>query len=376
MPAGSESAALIRRICATAASIPTEAPEEDGTLAWDSTTIVLVEVEAGDATGLGYTYASGGTLAVIDEALAPLLLGRDALDIAARWQAMLRAVRNIGRQGVAACAISALDVALWDLKAKLLDLPLARLLGRRRERAPIYGSGGFTNSAGLALVRQLRRFEEEEGCGWVKMKIGARVAEDGPRMDDAIAGLRTAKLMVDANGALSAGEAVTMSIECARRGVVWFEEPVSSDDLAGLRRVRDAAPAPVAVSAGEYGYDPWYFQAMLGAEAVDVLQADATRCLGFTGFLKAAALAEAANVPLSTHCAPALHLPAALAAPGLMHMEWFYDHVRIEQRLFDEAPKPADGALRSNERPGLGLAVRADELERMGQRRRSLSWEA
>ena len=116
---------------------------------------------------------------------------------------------------------------------------------------------------------------------------------------------------------------------------------MSSDDLDGLRLLRDRAPAGMEIAAGEYGYDPFYFRRMLEAGAVDVLQADATRCGGITGFLKAAAIADASHMPLSAHTAPALHLHVCCAAPRLRHLEWFHDHVRIEQVLFDGAPTPA-----------------------------------
>ncbi len=127
--------------------------------------------------------------------------------------------------------------------------------------------------------------------------------------------------------------------------MVWFEEPVSSDDLAGLRLIRDRAPPGMDIAAGEYGYDAFHFRDLLDAGAVDVLQADATRCCGITGLLQADALAWAANVPLSIHCAPALHLQAALCLQRLKHLEWFHDHVRIESMLLDGAPWAGTGAL-------------------------------
>lgn len=257
---GANGAAPIERITATAAVIPTEAPEEDGTLAWDSTTLVVVEVKGGGEVGLGYTYASAGVMQVIGEVLAPRLLQTDALAIAARWNEMVRAVRNIGRAGIAACAISAIDTALWDLKAKLFGVSLVRLLGGAREQAAIYGSGGFTNLIGDALGAHVQRFEERLGCAWVKMKIGARPHKDIARIDAALGALNRAKLMVDANGAfLTPSEALAAAAQCAARGSVWLEEPLSSDDLKGLRRVREGAAPPVAIAAGETVTTPGLF---------------------------------------------------------------------------------------------------------------------
>lgn len=357
---------VVDRVDARALTIPTETPEADGTLEWTSTTVVLAEVAAGGLTGLGYSYAAAAAVSVISETLGGVLTGRDAFDVEAAWNAMLRQVRNIGRPGVAACAISALDTALWDLKAKALGLPLCRLLGQAREAVPVYGSGGFTNYDDHRLRDQLGGWVRDGGCGAVKMKVGADPAADPRRMALAREAIgETAELMIDANGALDAKGAVGMALEAADLGVVWFEEPVSSDDLDGLAFVRAQAPPPIKVAAGEYGYDPWYFARMLGEGAVDALQADATRCLGVTGFLKAATLAQAAHTPFSAHCAPTLHLHPACAAPGLLHVEWFFDHARIEPMLFDGAPVLRDGAIRPDlTRPGLGLELKRADAER------------
>ena len=362
MPA---SAAGVDRIGARAYRIPTDAPEADGTFAWDSTTLVLVEIEAGGRTGLGYSYSSTSIVPLIDRSLAPVVLHGDAFAIEAHWEAMTRAVRNLGRPGLAATAISAVDMALWDLKARLLDLPLVRLLGRARESVPIYGSGGFTSYADARLKEQLGRWVHEDGCRWVKMKIGTHPDQDLDRVRAARAAVGDAELYVDANGAFHTKQALAFAERFADLGVTWFEEPVSSDDLAGLRLLRERAPAGMDVAAGEYGYEPFYFRRMLEAGAVDVLQADATRCGGYTGFLRAAALADAHGAPLSAHTAPAVHLPVCCAAPRLFNLQWFHDHVRIEHMLFDGAPVPRAGEIRPDlSRPGNGLAFKPQDAER------------
>src|SRR5665213_944093 len=137
--------APIAAVAADAYRIPTDAPESDGTLEWSSTTLVLARVDAGGAQGLGYTYADTATAHLIRDTLAPLLVGHDAFALAARWGDMVRAIRNLGRPGIASMAISAVDVALWDVKARLLGVPLIDLLGAVRESIPAYGSGGFTS---------------------------------------------------------------------------------------------------------------------------------------------------------------------------------------------------------------------------------------
>lgn len=342
--------------------IPTDAPESDGTLEWDSTTLVLVRINAGGASGIGYTYADTATAALIRDKLAPLLHGRDALSINARWQDMAIAIRNLGRPGICSMAISAVDVALWDLKGKLLNVSLAALLGPARPAIPVYGSGGFTSYAEERLQRQLGDWANS-GMRYVKMKIGRDPAHDLARVRAAREAIGPgAELFVDANGSYTRKQALAFAHDFAQHDVTWFEEPVSSDDLAGLRLLRDDGPPGMAVSAGEYGYDLPYFRRMLEAQAVDVLQADATRCGGITGFLGAAALCEASGVPLSSHCAPALHLPLVCAARPAIHLEYFHDHARIEQMLFEGAAVPDNGMLAPDmARPGLGIEFKRQE---------------
>ncbi len=346
----------IQQVRASAFRIPTETPEADGTLEWNSTTLVVVYIEAGGQTGLGYTYESSAAVTVILEQLAPVLRAHDAFDISGAHSSMQRHVRNIGRSGVAACAISAVDAALWDLKSKLLDLPLAKLLGMTRHSVPIYGSGGFTNYDDRRLAAQLSGWVEQLGCRWVKMKVGADPTRDLARIATARAAIGATALFIDANGALACKPALELAKAAAAAGVRWFEEPVSSDDLRGLHLLRERAPAGIEIAAGEYSYTPDDVRRMLESEAVDVQQADASRCLGITGFLNAGALCEAHHIDLSGHCAPSLHLHAACAVPRLRHLEYFFDHVRIEQMLFDGATRARDGVITPDlSRPGLGL---------------------
>lgn len=358
-------AAPVTALRASAFTIPTEGPEADGTLEWDATTLVIAEVEAAGKLGLGYTYAAAAAVDVI-ATLTPQVVGRPACDIGGAWDAMVRQVRNLGLRGICACAISAVDAALWDLKAKLIDVPLAVLLGRRRSAVPVYGSGGFVNYDDGRLREQLGGWVREGGCRWVKMKVGRDVLADYERVKAARQAIGAdAGLFVDANGAWRPKSALVFAERIAAFGVEWFEEPVSSDDLEGLSLVRRRAPARMEIAAGEYGFESFYFQRMLAAGAVDVLQIDASRALGVTGFLRAADLADACNTPVSSHCAPALHLHVACHAPRLAHMEWFYDHARIEALLFEGAPKLNDGAVEPDlERPGLGLAFKWADAKR------------
>lgn len=356
---------IIDRVSGRAFRIPTDAPEADGTLSWDATTLVVAEVSAGGTNGLGYAYAGAAVAHLIEDVLGGLLTGEDAFAIPKLWDKMYGAVRNLGSRGIAANAISAVDVALWDLKARCLDQPLVEVLGASRDAVPIYGSGGFTSYSAERLTEQLSGWVENDGCRWVKMKIGSNPEQDVSRVKIARRAIGAVGLFVDANGAYARKQAIAFAEQFCELGVSWFEEPVSSDDLAGLRLVRDRTPAEIEIAAGEYGYEPWYFRRMLEAGAVDVIQADATRCCGITGFLRAAALADAFMIPLSAHTAPALHLHVCCAAPRLRHIEWFHDHVRIERMLFDGAPVPDAGMIRPDlSRPGLGLEFKRADAER------------
>ena len=358
-------AAPIENVFAHAYTIPTDQPEQDGTLEWDSTTLVVVRIEAGGHQGIGYTYADKSNAKLITEKLAPHIKDKDAFDIPGCVGQMQRAVRNLGCRGLAATAISAVDVALWDLKAKLLDVPLVRLLGAARPNVPIYGSGGFTNYTDAKLADQLGGWALRDECKWVKMKVGRNPRRDRARVQVARKAIGDAGLFVDANGALDAKRALAFADHVLIHDVRWFEEPVSSDDLAQLRLLRHRVPAPMEVAAGEYHYVLDDMRAMLAADCVDVMQADATRCGGISGFLAAGILTHAHHLDLSGHCAPSVHLHVACAVPRLRHLEWFHDHVRIEHMLFDGAPVAKNGAIEPDlSRPGLGIALKKQDAER------------
>ncbi len=331
---------------------------------WTATTLVLVEIEAGGTSGIGYTYADASTVSLIEDKLGTVIEQRDAFDIPGAVQAMRRAIRNLGRSGLVATAISAIDIALWDLKAKLLEVSLAALLGRCRGSVPIYGSGGFTTYSDHELQAQLTGWIERDGCRWVKMKVGTDPSADPQRVEAARRAIGDHALFVDANGAYTAGQALALANLFAQLGVTWFEEPVSADDLGGLALLRQRMPGGIEIAAGEYGYTLDDFRRMLGTECVDCLQADVTRCGGFTGFLNVGALCEAHHIDLSGHCAPSLHLPMGCAIPRLRHLEWFHDHVRIEHALFDGAPLPHAGKIAPDlSQPGLGLVFKRRDAD-------------
>ena len=355
----------VEKVATRAYTVPTDQPEADGTLEWQSTTMVTAEVCAGGTTGMGWTYASRASQTVIEDLLSEVVVGSDLLGTTGIHERMVRACRNVGRPGAVSCAISAVDIALWDCKARHLGVPLADLFGRCADEVAIYGSGGFITYDESTAGAQLEQWVGDWGIPRVKIKIGearggrperdlARTVFARTVIGDGVA------LFVDANGGYRRKQAVRMGHELAdTANISWFEEPVTSDDLTGLRLVRDALE--VDVTAGEYGYDEPYFAAMLTAEAVDCLQIDSTRCGGYTSWLRAAALAGAHGLDISAHCAPNLHAHVCLSAPNVRHIEYFHDHHRIETMLFDGALNPEGGSLRPHlDVPGHGMIFREE----------------
>jgi L-alanine-DL-glutamate epimerase-like enolase superfamily enzyme len=346
-------------------TVPTEEPESDGTLEWDATTLVLVEAEAGGKRGLGYTYGDTAIGTLISSRLRPEVLGHPVEDVQGAWAGMQRCVRNNGPFGLAQYAIAAVDVALWDLKARLLGVPLASLIGRFHRGVPCYASGGFTSYSVARLGEQAARWAEE-GHRAVKLKVGRRPRDDPERVRIAREAIGAeVALFVDANGAYTPEGALAMAERFAEQRVEWLEEPVSSDDLEGLRLIRERAPAGMLVAAGEYVTREVEARRLLDADAVDALQADVTRCGGITGLLRIDALCKAHGLPFSAHGAPAISAHACCAMETVVHVEHFHDHVLVESQLFDGVPEPRDGMLVPEaDTPGLGLELKVREAAR------------
>jgi L-alanine-DL-glutamate epimerase-like enolase superfamily enzyme len=356
------SAPRIDDVQVAAYTIPTEDEQEsDGTLVWDSTTIVVVQISSGGHTGLGYTYTDPSCAQVIEGKLAPVVGRADPLAPQKTWARMQVQSRQLGHDGINAMAVSAVDIALWDLKARLLEQPLALILPRFRDSVPIYGSGGFTSLSADELREQVRGWVAE-GIPRIKIKVGRDKPADVERVRiTAEAAGEGVEVMVDGNGAYTPAEAVEWAHRFREEGVRWFEEPVSSDDLAGLRHVREHAPAGLQIAAGEYGWNLPYFERMLAAGAVDVLQADVTRCGGITNLIRLDGMCAARCLPLSAHCAPAISAHACCALETVRHIEYFFDHTRIESMLFTGTLDPAGGELTPDlGRPGLGLALKPE----------------
>lgn len=356
-------AAQVEHLRVTAHEVPMEVPESDATLEWSSTTMIAVEVHAGGERGLGYTYGDPSVATMIESKLAGVVQGADALRPGQAWAAMQRAIRNAGRPGVGAMAISAVDVALWDLKARLLGVALVDLLPGFHDGVAVYGSGGFTSYDDDRLAQQLRGWVEQ-GIPRVKMKVGRDPAADPRRVRVAREAIGDGvELLVDANGAYRPKEALLWAGRFADAGIGYLEEPVSSEDPAGLALVRERGPAGLEIAAGEYSWNLTYSRGLVGA--VDILQADVTRVGGITAMLRIDGLCKAHQLAFSAHCAPALSAHVGCAMETLMHLEYFHDHVRVEALLLEGTLDPGGGVLTPDRsRVGHGLALRRGETDR------------
>jgi L-alanine-DL-glutamate epimerase-like enolase superfamily enzyme len=352
----------VERIEVSAYTVPTDSPESDGTLQWDSTTMVLVEAIGGGKRGLGYTYGDLSVGKFIESKLAETVRGEDAMSPPAAWSAMQGAIRNAGRPGVGAMAVSAVDIALWDLKAKLLEVPLADALPRFHDAVPIYGSGGFTSYSLDRLREQLGGWVSE-GIPRVKMKVGREPEKDPERVGAVRETIgEGTELLVDANGAYTRKQALYWAERFAEEGITYLEEPVSSEDREGLRLLRDRGPSGLAIVAGEYEWTLPQLADLAGC--VDILQADVTRCAGITNLLRVDGICKGRQIPFSAHCAPSVSAHACCAVETLAHLEYFHDHVRVEGMLFDGALDPEAGHLRPDpSRPGLGLEPKRADAE-------------
>ena len=353
----------IEKVDVSAYTVPTDSPESDGTLRWDSTTMIVVEVTGGGERGTGYTYGDVSVGKFVESKLAGEVEGADAMSPPAAWAVMQGAIRNAGRPGVGAMAVSAVDIAIWDLKARLLGVPLAEALPRFHEAVPIYGSGGFTSYSLEGLQEQLGGWVEI-GIPRVKMKVGREPKQDPQRVRTVreVIGQDT-ELMVDANGAYTRKQALYWAEAFAKEGIIYLEEPVSSEDREGLRLLRDHGPGGLSIAAGEY---EWTLPQLADlAECVDILQADVTRCAGITNLLRTDGICKGRQIPFSAHCAPAISAHACCAMETLLHLEYFHDHVRVENMLFDGVLEPEEGGyLRPDpSRPGLGLELKRSEAE-------------
>ena len=320
---------------------------------------VHIETDEGTA-GLGVGTGQDAVRSVIERNLKDLLIGQDPFNIEKLWHDMFWRVRGYGRKGVAFQAISAVDIGLWDLKAKAFGVPLYRLLSPYTERVPVYGSGGWTNLSESELVAEQMGYVER-GFPRIKMKVardfGRAEGEDVRRL----AAVRRAagdgvELYVDANNGYYAPQAIGMSRRFEDYGVAWFEEPVLADDIEGLRAVSLATTIPVAT--GEHESTKYGFKDLIARGGADIVQPDIGRVRDVTEWMKVAALAHAFNLPVAPHAVQLVHLHCAMATPNLKVVEYLGVAERNDRFFSTEVPEPVDGWWAPYpDRPGLGLEL-------------------
>jgi L-alanine-DL-glutamate epimerase-like enolase superfamily enzyme len=325
--------------------------------------IVYVDTDAGHR-GLGFAYSipgAGRALKVLaDDDLAPVIVGEDPLDHERLFTKAYWRLQSIGRRGLVAQAYSAVDLALWDIKGKVAGLPLYKLLGGAREAAPAYGSDtGWLWMSAEEIVQASRPYLDQ-GMG-IKVKVGGpdpeADADRVTRIRDAVG--EDVWLAVDANQRYDYGTALSMGHFFEEEmGVDWFEEPLSCEDVEGHARLVEKLEVPIALGETLFGLDE--FASYLQRGGVDVLQPDVTRVGGLTPFLRLATLAERHHRPVAPHLLPeiAVHLACGLSQVTMVeYMPWLFP-------AFVEPPALVQGKLVAPKRPGLGLEINPDTVEK------------
>ncbi len=331
------------------------------------TVFIFIDTDEG-ASGFSYLSGPRAVRALIHDDISDALIGHDPFNIEALWQDMFWRVRGYGRKGLAFQAISGLDVALWDLKAKALDVPLYRLLGPAHESVPTYGSGGWTHFSIEELVAEQVGYVEA-GFRRVKMKVGKDFGMDERGDMARLEAVRKAvgddvEIYIDANNGYYAKQAIRMSKQFEDYGAAWFEEPVLADDIQGLAAISRATTIPVAT--GEHEYTKYGFKDLISQGGADIVQPDIGRVGGVTEWMKVAHLADAFNLPVAPHAYGVLHLHCAMATPNIKAVEITGPEMERWPVLFEDVPPVIDGQWKPfADRPGLGLAPRSDTMREL-----------
>ena len=319
-------------------------------------------------TGLeGLSPAGGGraTQALVEGSFKELLVGENPLWVEKLWDDLFWCIRGVGRKGLAFCALSAVDIALWDLKAKHFNVPLYQLLGPYTESVPVYGSGGWTHFDLDELVAEQTHYVER-GFKAVKMKVGKDFGKREREDIERLAAVRDAvgddiEIYVDANNGYYAKQAIYMGKAFEEYGVGWFEEPVLADDIDGLAAVAKAIDIPVAT--GEHEYTKYGFKDLIARGGADIVQPDVARVGGVTEWLKVAHLAHAFNLPVAPHAYQLIHLHLACATPNLKVVEYLGVSEESDKLFYKGFPEPENGMWSPDpDKPGLGLELDTDAV--------------
>lgn len=326
--------------------------------------IVRVLTDTG-LEGIGITYHEVGGEATKDlilRAIYPKIMGRDPLQTEEIQKDLIPYMRGVGRKGLMFCALSAVDIALWDLKGKIVDLPLFRLLGGNKTEVPVYASGGWTTYSDDELVEEVKGMVAQ-GYKMVKYKVGVEAGQNINRDVRRVAKVREAigpniAMTLDANNCWDAATAVQFANRVAEYDIMWLEEPVPADDIPGLSRFRRGTDIPLAT--GEHEYTKFGIRDLLLNEAADIVQADGARAGGYTEMLKIAAMTQAWNVKFAPHAMENIQSHLVSAIPNAIFLERLLMFEDLTAQVFKDVPKPINGMMPILESPGLGLTLDMD----------------
>lgn len=359
---------VIREARADLIASPVQTGFQDATRKVETVGMCVIRVNTDQGlTGIGVTYHEVGGEAIkemIERYYGPKLIGRDPFETEEIWEELFHYARGVGRKGLSFCALSAVDIALWDLKGKIMDLPLYRLLGGNKKKVPVYASGGWTSYDDDALVAEALEMVRR-GYKMIKLKVGVEGGRNIRRDTQRCRKVREAigpdiGFMVDANNAFHSGDAVRLANEIREYDILFFEEPVFADDIPGLRRFRQGTDIPLGT--GEHEYTRYGARDLILGEAVDYLQMDVTRCGGITEMLKVIALSQAWNLAFAPHAMEHIHMHLVSAAANGAFLERLFLFEDITAMVFKDAPVPEEGILTIPDKPGLGLELNSEFL--------------
>jgi L-alanine-DL-glutamate epimerase-like enolase superfamily enzyme len=330
-------------------------------------TIVRITTNSG-LEGFGITYHEVGgeaTKCLIEKNMAQKLIGRSPLETEAIWQEFFHYLRGVGRKGLMFCALSAVDIALWDLKGKIFDAPLYQLLGGNKTKVPVYCSGGWTSYSDEELVHEMKSMLEQ-GYRMIKFKVGVEGGSNPRRDVERVRKVREAvgpdiDLLLDANNCWDAATAVQFANKVRAYNILLLEEPVFADDIQGLARFKRGTDIPLAT--GEHEYTKFGVRDLVLNEAADIVQTDGGRAGGYTELLKIAAITQAWNVKFAPHALENIHIHLVSALPNALFLERLLLYEGITAQVYKNAPLPNNGYIEIPDLPGLGLELNMDFIQ-------------
>ena len=345
-------------------SRPHERPITNGKYTYTEISVVVVKVTTDDGlTGIGW--AGGGSIVgeTVKE-LEPYVVGEDPFNVERIWDKMYLP-KVFGRKGLTTRAISAVDIAIWDLIGKAVEKPLYQLLGGYRDTVPAYIAGGYYEEGkGLDGLSREMETNLKLGARAIKMKIGAVSLREDEKRVKAVREVigDEVDLLVDANNAYNTYQATQMAHRLEEYDAFWFEEPVSPDNIGGSAEV--AASSDIPIATGENEYTRWGFRDLIEARAADIINADAQVLGGITEFRKVADLASAYEIPVAPHGSQGVHVHLVAAIPNGLIVEYYEKNTNpLEGMMFDQSLELVNGQVSPPKRPGLGVELNEKALE-------------